>query len=135
MKRIIIKTVGSLTLIVLVLLTSMLAIKVSGAWHSGNAILRFFITIIVGLVVNFGLFHYLINRRLNIIKELISISIISKLYIAIATIFLLLGVLTGVLMLRNGSYASGEILRVTMIYFTVAAYFVVSVFAVKRAKL
>jgi hypothetical protein len=60
---------------------------------------------------------------------------VSKLYIATAIIFLLLGLLTGVLMLRNGSYAIGELFRVTMIYFTVAVYFVASVFAIKRSRL
>lgn len=135
MKKNIIKTVGSLTLITLTLLISMFVIKVSGAWNTDNFILKFFLAIIVGLVINFCLFHFLISKRLDLIKEIISISMVSKLYIATAIIFLLLGLLTGVLMLRNGSYAIGELFRVTMIYFTVAVYFVASVFAIKRSRL
>jgi len=115
------KTVASTACVALILALTVLIIKVFGLWSQID-IFKLILTGAIGFATYFIFFNYLITKLGPSVQSLISPKIIHWILGLIAFVFLILGALTGFLMLRNGSYESSEILRVTSVYISMAAY-------------
>lgn len=115
------KTVASTAFVALILAITLVSIKVFGVWNQIH-IFKLILTGAIGFATYFFFFNYLITKLGARIQTLILPKIIIWILRLMALIFLILGALTGFLMLRTGSYQSSEILRVTSVYISMAVY-------------
>ncbi|MGB2833832.1 MAG: hypothetical protein WBC07_12865 [Methylotenera sp.] len=104
-----------------------------GLWHE-NDYIRLVLMGGVGFSAHFFLFSYLIKKINDGIQNLISRSVIIRIYWAIALIFLVLAGVTCVLLLRDGSYSTTRILGITTVYISVASYFLGSLLGIYKSK-
>ncbi|NOT15677.1 MAG: hypothetical protein HOP21_08925 [Methylotenera sp.] len=126
------KIVVSTTCVTVLLVITVLSIKVFGLWSQIN-FFKLVLTGIMGFATYFFFFSYLIRKLGTHVQPLISPKIIIWILGIIAFVFLVLGALTGFLMLRIDSYDGKEILRVTSVYISVVTYCLGSLFGVYKS--
>ena len=126
------KLVGSLIFITLSLMICVFTVKSLGLWH-GNLFIRFVAASIIGFGVSFFLFSYVVSKIKGAWQGLFSKKYIMFICWLISFIFVALGGVTYLLMLRNGSFLVHEVASVVSIYITVATFFGTSSMGVMKA--
>lgn len=132
MMRFLSKLVGSLIFITLSLMICIFAVKSLGLWH-GNLFIRFVAVAIIGFGVSFFLFSYGVSKINGAWQGLFPKKYIMFICWLISFIFVALGGVTYLLMLRNGSFLVHEVAGVVSIYITVATFFGTSSMGVMKA--
>lgn len=132
-KQVFLKFTVSTACAILTLAISVSIVIALGLWHK-NDYIRLVLMGIVGFSAHFFLFSYLIKNINNGIQNLISRIVIIRIYWTIALIFMVLAGVTCVLLLRDGSYDSSEILGITTVYISAASYFLGSLLGINKSK-
>jgi len=122
MMQVLSKLVGSLIFITLSLMICVFFVKSSGLWQ-GDLFIRFAAAAIIGFGVSFSLFSYGVSKMKGTWQGLFSKKYIMFICWLMTFIFAVLGGVTYLLMLRNGSFLVREVASVVSIYITVATFF------------
>lgn len=122
---------GSALFLTITTFVSMFVVGAFGLWDE-NIFLKFALAGIFGFVVNYVSLFYLVSKFNKFWQKMVSKRFVVNLCLILTFIFSALGVLTYLLMIRNGSFEEGRIYDVVSIYFIVSAYFVASAMGVRK---